>query len=341
MNYLRIFFLSPLAIIYKIITSIRNVLFDFKLIPTFYPKVFTVGIGNLTVGGTGKTPMTDFLISKLGFNNIAVLSRGYGRATRGFIEINNSKTAKDVGDEPLMLYNLNKKQAKFFVSEGRVLGYKKVIKKYPKTNFLILDDVYQHRYILPQLQILLCDFNQPFFNDYVLPSGNLRESRNSANRADLIIVTKCPLSLSDNDRYLFIKNIGKYSSKPIFFSFFINNPPQNIKNKVLDLNSKAIVISGLANNHYFSDSISKNFEVIKTYSFNDHHTYLKSEIEGILNKNPNIPIVTTKKDYVKIENIISLKKLKLFYVVKTKVKMEDEEAFMDFIFDKYNKLKSI
>ncbi len=341
MNYFRKYFLRPFAIIYKIITTIRNFLFDSKLIPTFKPEIFTVGIGNITIGGTGKTPMTDFLISKLGFNNIAVLSRGYGRTTKGFIEINNSKTAKDVGDEPLMLYNLNKKKAKFFVSEERVLGYKKVIKKYSETNFLILDDVYQHRYILPQLQILLCDFNRPFFNDLVLPSGDLRESRNSANRADLIIVTKCPLSLNDNDRYTFIKKISKYSSKPIFFSLFMNDPPKNFKNEVLESDAKAIVVSGLANNNYFSNSISKYFEVIKTYSYNDHHSYLKSEIEGILKTNPNIPIVTTQKDYVKIENIISKKKLKLFYVVKTKVKIEEEEAFMDLIFDTYNKFKSI
>lgn len=341
MNYFRKYFLRPFAIIYKIITTIRNFLFDSQLIPSFKPKIFTVGIGNLTIGGTGKTPMTDFLISKLGFSHIAVLSRGYGRESKGFIEINSFKTAKDVGDEPLMLYNLNRKKAKFFVSEKRVLGYKKVIKKYPETNFLILDDVYQHRYIIPQLQILLCDFNRPFFNDFVLPSGDLRESRNSANRADLIIVTKCPLSLNDNDRFTYIKEISKYSSKPIFFSFFINDSPKNHKNEVLISKSKAIVVSGLANNNYFSDSISKNFMVIKKYSFNDHHSYLKSEIEEILKKNPNLPIVTTQKDYVKIENIISKKKLKLFYVVKTKVKIEGEEAFMDLIFDTYNKFKSI
>jgi tetraacyldisaccharide 4'-kinase len=331
--------LYPFSLIYQLITSIRNTLFDKGIISTTKPTSFSIGVGNITAGGTGKTPFVDYLIHKLGFYSIAVLSRGYGRKSKGFFEINNASSPNEVGDEPLMLFNINKKKARFYVHENRVEGYKKITEIQEKLELLVLDDVFQHRYIQPDFMILLCDYNRPFYDDKVFPSGYLRESPKGAKRADVIIITKCPINLSGSEKLKIIKRISEYSTKPIFFSNFVNNKPKNCKNKILKNNSKINVVCGLANNDLFISSLAKNFKIQKVFKFKDHHPYRAEDLNEILLESSNKIIVTTQKDYVKIDKIIPSKHLKNIYVVDISVKIENEIDFLDLIFEYYNKSK--
>ena len=193
------YLLFPFSLLYKGITSLRNLLFDFKILPSFQPPLPTIGVGNLTMGGTGKTPIIDYLISILSSPRIGVISRGYGRKTKGFIALDSESKPENVGDEPFMLSKMNP-GVNFFVSENRVEGYKKATDAVKDLGIILFDDVFQHRYVKAKINILLCDYNRPFYEDYVLPTGLLRESRFGAKRADVIIVTKCPETISESQK---------------------------------------------------------------------------------------------------------------------------------------------
>lgn len=327
------YILFPFAILYKGITSIRNLLFDLNILSVFEPKVPTIGIGNLTVGGTGKTPMVDFLMKMFEDYNTATISRGYGRKTKGFLEITKSNTPENVGDEPFMLFNKHSKKH-FFVSENRVEAYKNSIEKYPDINLFIFDDVFQHRYLKPNVNILLCDYNRPFFKDFVLPMGNLRETRDSAKRADIIVVTKCPEGISQNEKTFIENEIRKYSylGTPVFFAYFKNEIPKNWENQPLIETENIVLISALADNEAFKLSLSKKFNILEHFKFKDHHPFSREELRTILDKYPGTKIVCSEKDFVKISYLINLKERSSFYLASQKVIFFNEYDFRDCIF---------
>ncbi|MCP9769987.1 tetraacyldisaccharide 4'-kinase [Lacihabitans sp. LS3-19] len=327
------YFLFPFAILYKSITSIRNLLFDLNILSVFEPIVPTIGIGNLTVGGTGKTPMVDFLMQMFEDYNTATISRGYGRKTKGFIQISKNNSPESVGDEPFMLFNKHSKKH-FFVSENRVEGYKKSIEKYPEINLFIFDDVFQHRYLKPTINILLCDYNKPFFKDFVLPMGNLREIRSSAKRANIIVVTKCPQKISENEKAFYNTEIRKYSksNSPIFFANFKSEIPRNNKNETLKENENIVLVSALADNEAFKNSLSKKYKILEHFKFKDHHTFSKVEIRTILDKYLVTKIVCSEKDFVKISYLINLEEMSSFYIASQQVIFFNESDFRDCIF---------
>lgn len=329
-NYL----LFPFSIIYKGITSLRNLLFELKVLPTYEPNIPTIGVGNLTVGGTGKTPIIDYLISIFPKNKIGIISRGYGRKTRGFLQINSNSNSKEVGDEPFMLFCKNSNKA-FFVSEDRVEGLKKALAIEPHLDILLFDDVFQHRYLKPKINILLCDYSRPFFEDFLLPTGLLRESKSGANRADIIIVTKCPEYISETERGLLADKIRKYTKKniPTYFAVFQSLPPSNIENAILAKKSKVVLISGLANNKGFKSGLEQNFEIEKHFAYKDHHDFSKEEVADILSFFPNLNFVCTEKDYVKIKPLVNPEFLPFFYISEQKIRIINEKELIKEIFD--------
>jgi tetraacyldisaccharide 4'-kinase len=327
------YFLFPFALLYKGITSLRNLLFDQNILSVFEPNIPTIGIGNLNVGGTGKTPMVDFIIQMFKDYKSVTISRGYGRKSKGFLEITKNKTPENVGDEPFMLYKRHS-QKHFFVSENRVEGYKKSLKKYPETNLFIFDDVFQHRYLKPSINILLCNYTRPFFKDFVLPMGNLREARSAAKRANIVVVTKCPNDITENEKTLLKKEIRKYAlpRTPVFFAIFKSEKPKNFNNEYLLEHENIVLISALADNESFKNALSKKYSIIEHFKFKDHHAFNKKEIGGILDKYPKKKIVCSEKDFVKISYLINLEHKHSFYIASQKVIFFNESDFRDCIF---------
>lgn len=313
----------PLHLVYKGITSFRNFLFDQGLLKEFHPEVPTIGVGNLTVGGTGKTPMVDYLLDLLSDRNLGVISRGYGRKTKGFLEIRPSSSAEEVGDEPRMLADKHP-EARFFVSEDRVKGIQRALDLYSDIHTFVFDDVYQHRYLKPDFLILLSDYHRPFYKDHVLPYGRLRESRKGADRADVVIITKCPLDISESEKNGIEKEVRRYSTSPVFFAPYQIQVPQNGKGNQLEKGSKVVLLSAIAENKKFFEQQSKNYEIIKHYAFRDHYKIPPIKIKEILSKHQDVAILTTEKDLVKIRQDIGTEDLDRVFTPVVKVEMGED-----------------
>ena len=190
------FLLYPFSLLYGLITDFRNVLFDkgFKSQTGF--DIPIINVGNLTVGGTGKSPQIEYLIRLLADTyQVASLSRGYGRKTKGYILADEHANAEQIGDEPMQFFQKFGSKISVVVSEKRVEGVQQLLQEKPTTELILLDDAYQHRYITPSFNILLMDYHRPFYEDLTFPAGRLRERRRGANRADCIVVSKCPENL--------------------------------------------------------------------------------------------------------------------------------------------------
>lgn len=312
--------LFPFALIFWIITYVRNMLFDNKIIKPTSFSIPIINVGNITMGGTGKTPHTEYLIKLLKSKfEIAVLSKGYGRKTKDFSYVNTNNKPDEVGDESLQIKN-NFNDVVVAVDHNRVNGVLSILDDFPKVNTILLDDSYQHRKIDPGFNILLSDYNNPFHRDLIFPLGYLRESKNNSSRSDLLIVSKCPNNLTIEQAYDF-KNEIKYE-KDIFFStikygkvhhIFNNNNVdlKNIKNLVL--------VTGIA----YPNELIKFIETFninyKHLNFRDHYAYKEkdaSEIIEIFNNfaNNNKIILTTQKDAEKLKLLKSFENYPLYCI---------------------------
>lgn len=318
----------PLHLIYKGITSFRNYLFDKGILKEYVPQIFTIGVGNLTVGGTGKTPMVNYLCRLLPDRRIGVISRGYGRKTRGFLPLTPESTPETAGDEPCMMARHNP-EVSFFVSEDRVKGYHLAHRAYPEINTFIFDDVFQHRYLQPHLRILLSDYQRPFYHDHVLPYGRLREAQTGARRADIIIVTKCPENLHEAEKEAIIHNIRLYSrpEAPVFFAVYSPEPPVNEHGQELAPGEEVILVSGLANNEPFYHQQAGHYKIARHFAFRDHYKIPPSKIREILASRK--PVITTGKDMVKIRELVDPEELSRFYIPEITVKMDN--SFSNYI----------
>lgn len=309
--------------IYKGITSFRNFLFNQKILKEFQPEVYSIGVGNLNVGGSGKTPITDFLLTNIQDKKLAVISRGYGRKTSGFLEIKADYTAGEAGDEPLMLFQKHPDKH-FFVSEKRVKGYKQAIAKYPDIDCFIFDDVFQHRYIKPHFNILLTDYHKPFYKDRVLPWGRLREAKRGAGRADLIVVTKVPGDLDDSAKGVIRKNIGKYAGCPVIFAEYRPLKPVNSNGERLEPGADVVLVSALANNAHFFSQQSTDFSILKHYAFRDHYRFTVNDINEIFKDYLDVPVITTAKDWVKIKDLVENQQQNMFYIPEIVIKPDSD-----------------
>ena len=296
------FLVFPLSIIFKFVTDIRNKLYDCNFLKSEKINVPVISVGNLSTGGTGKTPMVDFIIYYLKRDyNISVLSRGYNRKSKGFIEIKNSDNPSLVGDEPFLIKS-NHSEVPVFACEDRVEGAKKIISE-NNTNLILLDDAFQHRKISRNLDIVLTDYNNLFYKDYLLPYGNLRESRNNINRADVIIVTKCPLDFNKADAIKIKNQINPKKTQSLFFSQ-IKYSEILFGFKELSFksirNSKLTLVTGIANSQPLKEYLKKNNVNFDHFDYPDHYNYSRKDVNKILATTKNNIILTTKKDYYKL-----------------------------------------
>lgn len=303
--------------------------------------MFTVSVGNIQVGGTGKTPHVEYLINLFQDERIAVLSRGYGRSTTGFLKADQQSTPKSIGDEPFQIYQKFKEKINVYVSENRPKGVLEIL-KFEQPTLLLLDDAYQHQYIERNLNLLLTTFNQTFDADELLPVGKLREPKIGASRADALIVSKSPDQINDSTKVLIEKGLGRYCEVdiPIFYSSFAYGPPVGYLGQTFDYYKEVTLISGIGIPDIFEKYGEVAFKVVDIFTFPDHHVYVQSEIFTILQKNDKVQFVTTEKDFVKIDTLLTETEKKRFFYVPIKVKFEDAEMFNTFVLRRFKKYQS-
>src|SRR5690606_2496914 len=316
--------------IYYAITWMRNKLYDARIMPSKSYNFPVVCVGNLSTGGTGKTPMIEYLIRFLKNDfKVATLSRGYGRKTRGFILSNESVTAEDIGDEPFQFYNKFKNEVAIAVDADRQNGIAK-LHDLVAPDVILLDDAFQHRKVAAGFNILLTDFNKLYSKDVVLPTGNLREPKAGAKRASVIVVTKCPENLSETEKQAVVKSLNPLTHQQVFFSKirYANEVYANDSRVDLEafLKQRFILVTGIANPKplvNYLNTLGADFEHLK---FPDHHGFSKKEVELLAQKDR---ILTTEKDYMRLMTEERLKQ-KLFYL-PIQVEFDRQKDFEDLV----------
>jgi tetraacyldisaccharide 4'-kinase len=306
--------LYPLSCFYGLIIWFRNLLFDLNIRKANEFKLPVISIGNITVGGTGKTPHTEYLIRLLKDNyKVAFLSRGYKRNTNDFRIGNDLSTVEEIGDEPFQILG------KFpwivvAVDRSRVNGIRKIQENYPETDIILLDDAFQHRSVKPGVNILLIDYNRPIFNDSLLPGGRLREPASERRRADIIIVTKMPANISAIDKRLFLMKIGARDNQSVYFTSVKYADPKPVFPETEtrpDFNNKllsVLLVTGIANAGILVDYLKNEFAIVEHLNFPDHHFYSADDMNTIVERFQILPgkakvILTTEKDAVRLRSI--------------------------------------
>jgi tetraacyldisaccharide 4'-kinase len=297
--------LFPFAVLYNLITRFLNRLYDQGFRPSVAFDLPVISVGNLTVGGTGKTPMIEHLIRLLSNDyKVATLSRGYGRETKGIRIASKLDNASSLGDEPYQFYKKYGDKVIVSVGEERALAIANILQEAEDTQVVLLDDAFQHRRVRPGFSILLSDYNRPFYNDFLLPAGRLRESRSEATRADVIVVTKCPAEITDDTIMEIEKSIRKYADKPVFFASIHYGIAVSIGQAKGDIGRDVILVTGIADAKPLLAYIKQGFELKEHVHFGDHHAYTTAdleEIELIYQRYPEACILTTEKDMVKLD----------------------------------------
>ncbi len=330
-------FLFPFSLIWWIITCVRNFLYDKSLLRSYIITDKSITVGNLSVGGTGKTPMVIYLTKLLSDKHeLQILSRGYGRKTNGYLLVNENHTAIDVGDEPLLYFNKFKKNITIAVSENRADGIQQLRKIQPKS-LVILDDAFQHRKIKAGFSVLLTTYNSLFSSDFLLPVGNLREARSGAKRSDIIVVTKCPKNITKIEKNKMKSALSKYN-KSIFFSSISYAYPISF-GSTTSCSKNILLVTGIAKPEPLIDFLSETSRV-EHISFPDHHNFSVNEIQKIHEKidtfvSENWSIITTEKDYMRLlpfKEKWGLSKYPWFYI-PIELNIENENAFNQLIID--------
>ncbi|MFK8039484.1 MAG: tetraacyldisaccharide 4'-kinase [Crocinitomicaceae bacterium] len=304
------FFLAPFAIVYWLLTSFRNFLFDKKIKRSLAFSLPIINVGNLSMGGTGKTPHIELLIRLFKeSHSVSTLSRGYGRKVFGFQLADESSNADKIGDEPFQFYRKFGTEISVAVDADRVNGVSEICLQKPGVNLILLDDAFQHRYIKPGFNILLTDFNEPFFDDFLVPLGTLRESRKGKERADAIIVTKCPPNLTTGMKSEILIKIAPNSNQSVFFSSIKYGQIRSLTNfNNLSQNQESIIlVTGIARAEPLLAHLSKTYNVIKHFKYPDHYRFMQNdlaEINNLLTKfaNDSPVIITTEKDAMRLLN---------------------------------------
>jgi tetraacyldisaccharide 4'-kinase len=328
-------FLYPFSLLYQTVTSIRNYFFDKGIYASKAYEIPVIAVGNLSVGGTGKTPQIEYLIRLLTQHNykIATVSRGYKRKTKGMIVANTTHTAADLGDEPFQFYTKFPKVT--VVANGnRVEAIDFLLKQADKPDVVLLDDAMQHRKVSAGFYVMLTAFNDFFYDDLVLPAGNLRESRYGATRASCIVVTKCPTNISEADRHFIISKINQYVPQtPVYFSEIVyDNYVYNESNRILisSLDTNYIAVAGIAKPEPFFSKLQKGN--ILTIPYPDHYDFKMSDVSDILQKASGRKIITTEKDYMRLKGKISDDQL-YYLPIETSFLFNEASIFNKQIFD--------
>ena len=315
--------LAPFSFLYGFITGFRNQLFEWKILPAERYPVPVICVGNITVGGTGKTPFTEYLIALIKKRyRIAALSRGYMRNTKGFLWVNQDTDASDAGDEACQI------KRKFpditvAVDSNRRRGIHRLLAlpKAEQPEVILLDDAFQHRFVTPSLSIMLTDFNDMYYDDALLPAGNLRESMVGVYRADIIVVTKCNEIMKPIDLRIIEKNMNLMASQHLYFSKIKYLPlealfPLHVTQSFsLDASKpqdvELLLIAGIAKPQQFVNQVKAYKTPVKTFLFRDHHRFTASDIQNIHAEFQKLSpkkrrIITTEKDAMRLKTLAFL-----------------------------------
>jgi len=304
--------LFPFSILYWIITYTRNLLFDIAFLKSTKCDIPIISVGNITVGGTGKTPHVQYIINLLqNYVALASLSRGYKRSTKGFVLATSSTTVNEIGDEPYLLHK-RFPEISVAVCEDRVGGVQKIMCNTP-SKLVVLDDAFQHRKIACNLQIVLVDYNRPLWKDYVFPVGFLREGAYAIKRAQVVIVTKCPaLTIAEQNYWrknLCITKQILFFTKIAYGSLYDSKTKVAYNNTEILQNASILLVSGIAQSEPLLSYISSFNTSVQHCNFSDHHAYTSQDITEIyhtylqLHTNSKTIIVTTEKDIYKLSQL--------------------------------------
>lgn len=298
--------LLPFSLLYGIATGIRNWLFNIGWKKSYEIPGNSITVGNLSVGGTGKSPFVAYLIDH--FLNeeipVATLSRGYGRKTKGFISADGSATAETIGDEPLQYLHRFGDKISVNVAEERKVGVDKIRVNEREESIILLDDAFQHRKVKAGLNILVTEFHHPYSQDFLLPAGRLRESRSGAKRADLIVVSKCPENITESDKKRLTSEL-QTCNQPVFFSSIQYGDLIAIAGEQPDKATDVLLVTGIGNATPLIQHLEKYYNVIHL-RFPDHHDYTRADIDKIHQKfntfaSRDKVIVTTEKDFMRLQ----------------------------------------
>jgi tetraacyldisaccharide 4'-kinase len=300
--------LLPFSLVYWLGIGIRNFLFDKKIFRSTSFGLPLIGIGNLTIGGTGKSPMVEYLVMQ--FKNrykVATLSRGYMRKTKGYTLANEHTTALEIGDEP-MQFHLKFPDIPVAVGEERIVAIGQLLHDRPETEVIILDDVFQHRSIKPGLNILLTEQDNLFTRDFYLPTGDLRDLKKSYKRAQVLVVTKCDPSLETEERNKIIKELKPLKDQQVFFTAIQYGSIYHILSKetvVLDESMEVMLVTGIANPGPLEKLVEKHSQSYSLMQYADHHIFTIDDLREIRKRfnemdSPGRIILTTEKDAVRL-----------------------------------------
>ena len=336
------------SFLYWLAVALRNKLYDWGI---FKSKEFSMPIivmGNITVGGTGKTPHTEFLVKTLSKEvELAVLSRGYKRKTRGFHYVKSESTVREVGDEPLQMKR-KFPEVTFAVEANRVKGIERLKRDMEELDVVLLDDAFQHRRLKPSLSIVLIDYNRPLHKDRMLPWGRLRDTRSQLKRADVVIITKCPDSLKPIDMKLLEKDTQLLPYQRLFLSKLSYGEPLAVfpgEAPALpdtDLLASAFVVTGIATPAPFVEYVSKMVKKVGSLEFLDHHSFTKKDIDKLARVAKDYDVVfTTEKDATRLKELPLPDELKqrLFFIPIEVELINGNDRFTKYIIDYVRKNK--
>lgn len=310
--------LFPFSLLYGLIVISRNYLYDKNILKSVSFNLPIIAVGNLSVGGTGKSPMVEYLLTLLEEKNkAATISRGYKRKTKGYTLADAETTASEIGDEP-MQFHRKFPDVTVAVGEERILAIPQLLQDRPETNVIILDDAFQHRMIKPGLNILLTEWSNLFTQDFFLPTGNLRDQKISYKRADIIVVTKCPFNFSEDEKDVIKKEINPLPHQKVFFTTIEYGLPYHIitsAQKRVTTYDHVLLVCGIANPTSLKNYLSEYAKTYNQLSFSDHHIFTISDLIEIKKKFKGINadekmIITTEKDAVRLmkfkEELVSM-----------------------------------
>ena len=339
LNTILTVFLFPFAVLYNIVTRIRNYFYDLGIFKSSTSSIKTICVGNIRVGGTGKSPFVEYLLRYSIKKDIqtSTLSRGYGRITKGFLKAGKNTLSSDIGDESFQYFKNFGDKIAVFVDEKRVHGIDLIKKQNADIELIILDDAYQHRSFSSHYNILLTEYSRPFFNDFLLPMGRLREARIGANRASCVIVTKCPEYVPAEEKQRLIDRINQYTADytPIFFTTIAYSNPQALFNSSLQMSDykNVVLVCGIDNPMPFVDFCKGKYNVKDVLIFPDHYTFNESDIDKMTQeKYESCAILTTEKDTSRL--LLHAKKLEshsVFYLPIEVKFYENENAFLSLL----------
>ena len=333
--------LLPFAILFWFAVVIRNWLYDKKIIKSVSFGLPLICVGNVAVGGTGKSPMVEYLVKHLKSRfKVATLSRGYKRKTKGYALAKNETTAIDIGDEP-MQFHLKFPDVPVAVGEERLDAIPQLLHDRPETQAIILDDAFQHRIVNAGLNILLTDYSNLFTRDFFLPTGDLRDQRSSSRRAQIIIVTKCKNNLTDEERTKIIKEINPLPHQHVFFTCISYGTPYHITKRdfrFFDERTEVLLVAGIANPRPLKTFLEERIEAYYMMSFSDHHIFSMQDWKDIQKRFDSIEaekkiILTTEKDAMRLLKYSEEMNGMPFYVlpIEHKFLFNQENEFNDIV----------